>query len=151
MDAEVPKGSAETAEAAQTAVAAQTPGSGERGSAGLEEYPIWDRQALLGRVEGDEESAREIVEVFLEDIPQQIEGLRESIRGLDPGRMLRIVHTIKGAAGSLGAEALAHAARRLEESGHGGNPDSQAAALDRLEAEFHRLRAEMRAPQPRVE
>ena len=151
LDAEVPKGSAETAEAAQTVVAAQTPGSEERGSAGLEEYPIWDRQALVDRVDGDEESAREIVEVFLEDIPRQIEGLRESIRGLDPGRMLRIVHTIKGAAGSLGAEALAHAARRLEESGHGGNPDSQAAALDRLEAEFHRLRAEMRAPQPRVE
>ncbi|MFH1763886.1 MAG: response regulator, partial [Gemmatimonadota bacterium] len=105
---------------------------------------VWNLTAFLDRVQGDEEGAREVIGVFLTDMPRQIEGLRECVEEMDLVRMRRAAHTIRGAAGSVGAEALAFAAGALEEVGNGKAATALRPGFAQLEKEFHRVRETLR-------
>ena len=90
---------------------------------------VWDREAMLDLLMGDEDLARSILDGFLEDIPQRLEMLRE---GLDRGDLAEAglqAHTVKGAALSVGAEALRAAAFEVERAARAGDA---AEARDRL-------------------
>ena len=110
-----------------------------------QEGRVWDRKDLLDRVSGDEDGVREIVDVFLSDIPHQIESLREAIAVADLPRLRRGAHSVKAAAGNLGAEALAVAAARLEEIGALGRQEYLGAGLEHLETQFDRLKRKIEA------
>jgi HPt (histidine-containing phosphotransfer) domain-containing protein len=89
---------------------------------------------------GNEELARTILDVFLEDIPGQIQALREF---LDAGNVLgaeRQAHTLKGAAANVGGEALRAVAFEMEMAGHARDLVAAKAGMTGLEAQFDRLK-----------
>ncbi|MBM3779332.1 MAG: Hpt domain-containing protein [Acidimicrobiia bacterium] len=107
---------------------------------------IFDREEFLRRLGGDEELYREVLQVFLEDCPNQMDVIRTAMDTRDPMRIRSAAHALKGAAGSVSARALFEASGALERAGAGGDLDAcdqawqqvQAAAsvlLDRMRAE----------------
>lgn len=77
---------------------------------------VFDYTSFLQRLRGDEQLARTIAEVFIEDIPQQLSHLSERILSADYQNASQIAHTIRGAAINLSAEEFSLLASRLEQA-----------------------------------
>jgi HPt (histidine-containing phosphotransfer) domain-containing protein len=82
---------------------------------GQDEAPLWDRQAFLARLMGDEDLAAMVVETFLEDISRQVTTLEGFIAAGDKAGAERQLHTMKGACSNVGAGALAARISALED------------------------------------
>ena len=102
--------------------------------------PIFDRAALLQRVMGDKEIAADILEIFMADIPRQIEALRGFLEAGNAAESERHAHTIKGASANVGAEALQALASEMEKAGKAGDIESMKAHLDELSTTFQALK-----------
>jgi signal transduction histidine kinase/CheY-like chemotaxis protein/HPt (histidine-containing phosphotransfer) domain-containing protein len=96
--------------------------------------------ALLGRVGGDEELCREVLEVFVEDVPEQIEALRKALASEDLEQTARHGHTLKGASANVGAEALHQLSLEVEQAGKEANLSRATTACQAIEAEFERFK-----------
>ncbi len=104
-----------------------------------------DREALLERIGGDADLADELVAVFLEDVPNQIQALAEALERGDRDVTERTAHTIKGAAANLSAVPLSRAAAVLEAAAREGRGDLMP-LFEAVKVEFERLQASLAAP-----
>jgi two-component system sensor histidine kinase/response regulator len=100
---------------------------------------VLDRETALERVEGDVELFEELVQLFLEDLPERLSEIRVGLARQDGDQVRRAAHALKGAAANLSALAVAATARTLEEAGRGADFDAAARAYTTLEAEIDRL------------
>jgi PAS domain S-box-containing protein len=105
--------------------------------------PVFDRQALVARLLGDEDLAESIIAGFLKDIPQQIQVLKEHFDRSETGEAGGRAHTIKGAAANVGGMALSAAASKMEKAGNAGRMEEIAALIPELERQFDLLKASM--------
>ena len=105
--------------------------------------PDWDAQALTVRMMGDRESVATVINVFLEDMPSQIERVNADIRNGSVEAARRTAHAIKGAAGNVGGIAMRDVAARMESLLEDGQPETAKALLPDLETAFKRLRTVM--------
>ncbi len=93
--------------------------AGSKGGPASATGMVFDQAAFLDRVSGDKELAREVLQLFLEDFPRQIEVLREALARSEAELVRRQAHTIKGASGNIGALALQGIALRFEKAADG--------------------------------
>jgi HPt (histidine-containing phosphotransfer) domain-containing protein len=109
---------------------------------------IIDPQAienLRALTPGDnDEFLREIVGIFLEDTPQRIAELDQSLAGNDPLRFTRAAHSVKGSSSNLGAMALRAVAERLEQQSKQSGLVGLEPMLAELKSEFARAAAALR-------
>jgi PAS domain S-box-containing protein len=105
-----------------------------------EEEPTVNRAAALERVGGDVGLLGELAELFLRDCPQQLAEVRAAVVRGDVPAVRRLAHTLKGAAGTLGAAAAADAALRLETMARNNDLAEAPPACAVLEAALARLR-----------
>jgi CheY-like chemotaxis protein len=75
---------------------------------------VFDKDDLLQRLMGDNELASEILEGFIEDIPNKLAALKEAITNADASLIQCLAHTLKGASANVGALALREIAFQLE-------------------------------------
>ncbi|MFH0823866.1 MAG: response regulator [Pseudomonadota bacterium] len=101
---------------------------------------VWDKDAMFERVMGDQELAKSIVELFLDDAPQQIKGLREYLQNGDAVNAARRAHDIKGSSATIGGECLRQAALEVEKAVRSGDMGAAAALMPDLEGQFERLK-----------
>lgn len=94
-------------------------------------------RALSELLAGDQEALAELVDAFLEEAPKQLAELRAS----DAAVAGRAAHTLKSNALTFGAVELASLCRRLEEAARAGTLDGQRDTIDRVEAEWPRVRS----------
>jgi HPt (histidine-containing phosphotransfer) domain-containing protein len=93
---------------------------------------------------GDDDAfLREIVGIFLEDTPQRIAELDESLTEGDVTRYARAAHSIKGSSANLGAEALRAAAEKLEHHARTHGIAGATALQQQVREEFGRAKAEL--------
>jgi two-component system, sensor histidine kinase and response regulator len=78
---------------------------------------IWEVKEALARLDGDEALLRELVQVFLEDFPQQLVTLQLALETGDLERVERSAHSLKGELSCLGLTEAARKARDLERAG----------------------------------
>ena len=95
---------------------------------------VLDRERALERLDGDEELYREIIQVFLEDVPQQVEKLKTALKDDEAQAAGRQAHSLKSAAGNIGAEVVRELAYKMEHAGKKGELES----LNTLFAELER-------------
>jgi HPt (histidine-containing phosphotransfer) domain-containing protein len=108
-----------------------------------DEQPVWDKAGMLERLDGDRDLTKTIMEIFLDDTPQQIEALQQHLATCNgPGVGLQ-AHTIRGASATVGGEALRAVALATEKAGKAGDLDSVRAHMDDLQREFARLKEAM--------
>ncbi len=106
--------------------------------------PVFDKAGMLERMMDDEELVRAIIPGFLEDIPRQIQTLKDLLEAGDAPGVERQAHTIKGASANVGGEALREAAFEMEKAGKAGNLDTARAGMAKLDAQFNWLKEAMR-------
>ena len=103
------------------------------------EMMIFDREALMARLSDDEELVSEVVEVYLEDTPHQIETLRNAHAEGDADKIVRQGHTIKGASSNISALRMRQIALAIEQAGKSGELEKVPELLASLEAQFQVL------------
>lgn len=81
---------------------------------------VFDWAGLLYRLMGDEELAEEIVGDFLNQIPFNMDALRQSLDKKEGLMIKKEAHIIKGAAGNVGALVLQEIAGKIEQAGESG-------------------------------
>jgi two-component system sensor histidine kinase/response regulator len=114
------------------------------GGDGLEE-PL-DEVVLAGLRElGDAELLSELSTMFLDDASSRLAALREAVEEGDARAVERVAHTLKGAAGNMGAPRMAAICAELENVGASGDLERAAELLGRLEEEFGRVRPALEA------
>ncbi len=113
----------------------------------MADLPLIDQQAienLRALNPGDnDEFLREIVAIYLEDTPQRLAELDQSLAAGDVSKFTRAAHSIKGSSANLGASTVRAAAEKLEhQSGKQGLADV-AGLMAEVKAEFARAHAEL--------
>ena len=91
---------------------------------------------------GDESLVREVVSMFLEDAPRQMDELTRALQAGNATDSRRLAHSVKGAAGNVGAQVVQMAALRLEHAAETDDMKEALAVRDTLETallEFARL------------
>lgn len=86
----------------------------------------------------NDEFLREIAGIFLEDTPQRIAELTDSLQAGDAAKFTRAAHSIKGSSANLGALALRAAAEKLEHHARTHGLTEVNAMLAEVRAEFDR-------------
>jgi HPt (histidine-containing phosphotransfer) domain-containing protein len=100
---------------------------------------VFDLQAALDRVDGDEALFREIVQMFLTDAAGRMAEVQEAISGQDGPALERATHTLKGSVGNFGAQRVYAAAQALEKKGRSQDFTDIETAYSRLEDEMARF------------
>ena len=104
---------------------------------------IFDREAALRRMGGDDEFLAEVQHVFVSDCPRRLAAIGAAVASRDAQRLRAEGHDLKGAAGTLSALRLVEAARVLERVGKDGRLDDAEMAGRRVAAEIARFIAQV--------
>jgi two-component system sensor histidine kinase/response regulator len=104
------------------------------------ERPVFDHETALDRINGEEELLDEVIQLFLSDAPSRLAEIRASLEQGDPKRLEIAAHSLKGAAGYVGAERASAQALKLEELGQKGDLSPALDEYRQLEHEIEQLR-----------
>lgn len=101
--------------------------------------PVFDEAALLNRVLDDRDLARTVVRAFLGDIPDQLDALGDLVEAGDAVGGGARAHAIKGAAATVGGEAVCALALEMERAGRAGELEPLQVGLPALREAFKDL------------
>ena len=99
----------------------------------------YDLDTALARVDGDIQLLQEVAELFCEDAPSMLEGIRDSIMRDDAGSLERGAHALKGDVSNFGAKQAWECALQLEMLGRDGEMGQASSAFDQLDQEINGL------------
>jgi HPt (histidine-containing phosphotransfer) domain-containing protein len=99
-----------------------------------------DESALMTLVGGDRELARQLAELFLEDLEPRVTEITVAVSELDAKRLHAGAHALRGSAGSIKADIVAAAAGALETMGRTSKLHGVQQALDELNVALASLR-----------
>ncbi len=113
----------------------------------MPDVPVIDPQAIEGLRALDADNSGtflvEIIGIFLEDTPQRIAELEQSLAAGDVTKFARAAHSIKGSSSNLGAVALRGVAESLEQQTRKHGLVDVAGMLAALKIEFARAQTEL--------
>jgi signal transduction histidine kinase/CheY-like chemotaxis protein len=104
-----------------------------------------DMHAFVERIGGDEELARQMAALFVEDASRMLKDLCEAVAAGDSDGLKRAGHALKGAAGNFDARLTVELAATLERMGASGRLEGAADVCRTLEAESERLISALQA------
>lgn len=99
----------------------------------------WNPEQMLERLGGDEKLLEEVIEIFLEEVPNHLAGLRQALTRQDAESAERLAHSLQGELGYMGVVALLQAARELEEKGRTSDFQRALILLPPFEAAIYRM------------
>lgn len=105
-----------------------------------DEKAIFDKDALIERLGGNEEFLSELLSLFAQDTPLQLKELKQAIDDNDATRVTLHAHTIKGSSANIGAKALSNAALDIEMAGKNRDLNNARLLIGKLEYELDRLK-----------
>ncbi|HHN73889.1 MAG TPA: Hpt domain-containing protein [Acidobacteria bacterium] len=98
-----------------------------------------DLEDGLARAGDDREFYKELLEIFLDDVPGRMEQLRSAIAAGQADEVASVAHSIKGAAANLSALAIRDTALNIETQARNENLSDAPALAGTLEVEIGRL------------
>jgi CheY-like chemotaxis protein/HPt (histidine-containing phosphotransfer) domain-containing protein len=96
------------------------------------EPAAFDLECAMESTGGDESLLREILALFFNDCPKQLDLIESAIEADDAPSMRRAAHSVKGAASNFAATRVVAAAARLEAAGQAGSCSSAGGDLAAL-------------------
>jgi len=109
-----------------------------------ERVSVVDLPAAIERAGGDEELARELAGMLLEEAPRWLEELSAALDQGDIPLFTRTAHTLKGSADHWGAKRACQLARELEQRGRAGDIAHVDRPVADLGTEYEQLLDELR-------
>lgn len=106
---------------------------------------VWSPDLMINRLGGDEELARQLVTLFIEECPRMMVQVRESVAQGTPDLVRRAAHAFKGSVSNFTAEGPTVTAFALENMGREARLDDASALLTQLEREVDVLMTQLRA------
>jgi len=116
------------------------PGASERTDPGI---CIFDRDAFLTRLMGDENLVATIIRDFLDDMPKQLSAIKHSVEQDLVDKVRAQAHKIKGAAGSVSGLGVQETATAMEEASEAGDMEALICLMPELENRFAQLKNAM--------
>ncbi len=104
---------------------------------------VFDANSLMEKISGDKEFFEELVNLFIEDTPKQLESIKNAHEAKDIVNIQRIAHTVKGSSGNFGASRLQNAASLLEHAAKTGDFSKIKSLIGAVEVEFNILEREI--------
>jgi len=101
---------------------------------------------LVSQLLLDDASLRDLVQEFVEALPQRLEELRRAYEALDWDQLAVLAHRLKGAAGSYGYPDLSRLAAEMEEKFRLHQAEHFTQWLDRLNAIIGAAKAGLEEP-----
>jgi HPt (histidine-containing phosphotransfer) domain-containing protein len=101
---------------------------------------ILDEATLRARFSGEPELLREVVNLYLENCPNLVDGIQGAVERGDARGLEWAAHKLKGTVANFAARAAYDAALHLEVMGRRGHLEQAAEALERLESALAELR-----------
>lgn len=99
-----------------------------------------DWEEGLARAGDDVDFFKELLELFLDDVPQRMENLSASLTAGELEESAGVAHSIKGASANLSAKPIQQVAAQLEQAARQGHPAEELTALyGQLKEEIARL------------
>lgn len=105
---------------------------------------LWDRAGALKIMDGDEDLLVEMIGVFLEEMPEQINRLRNAQAQSDLAALADAAHAIKGLAGHFCADTAKECAASLEQTARKGIQADYPRMTETLASAVQQLMADMR-------
>ena len=93
---------------------------------------------------GEPDVLKEVLQLFLDDVPTRIGRLRAAWQAADTAEVHRTAHSLKGSSGNIGATQLHDICRLLDEQGRAGDLSQMQALVASLEVEYARVEAEIK-------
>jgi CheY-like chemotaxis protein/HPt (histidine-containing phosphotransfer) domain-containing protein len=106
---------------------------------------VFNSELLLRRMMGDEALARDVVSVFLGDLPGLLASLQERIGQKDLASIWKQAHRLKGSAGNVGGEMLQKAALEMEAAGKAGDIAAVDGCAVEVKLQAHRLQVALQS------
>ena len=107
--------------------------------------PVWDAGQVLKRLGGDEKLFYEVVQIFLEETPKNLDGLRQAISRGDAETIEKTAHSLKGELGYLGIPGVSQKVRELEKMGRRHDLQHAAGVFAAIETEISAVLNSMRS------
>jgi CheY-like chemotaxis protein len=107
---------------------------------GLDASVYYDRASALRRIGGDESLLWDLMGLFVEDCPKQLNRIREAQERGDHTALHSYAHTLKGTIGHFAAARALEAAGHLEEIAVGRDPVAIQECIAKLEVELDLLK-----------
>jgi PAS domain S-box-containing protein len=104
----------------------------------------YDKKAILDRIDGDMDLFRQLIALFLKEVPNQIKQIKLAIKENDPEKITLYAHTIKGSAYNIRAMELKQVAFDIEKAGKSSDIHLAASKIEALENTFDKLNDELR-------
>jgi len=105
--------------------------------------PVLDCAEALRRLNGDGQLLADLARLFLEDSPNQVTAIRNSIEQGDISGLARASHALKGSIGNFGARRAFEAASELEKTARQGDLAKCRLLCSALESEMEALEPEL--------
>ena len=103
------------------------------------ETQCWNPDLTLELLGGDGDLFVDMIHIFLDEAPKQIQVLRKSLDTKDASNVEHAAHRLKGDLGYLNARNAVEYARTLEDAGHNGDLTQAGATFAALEAELEAI------------
>lgn len=108
---------------------------------------VLNLREALSRIDDDRETLHAMIEVFLEQGPQDLAAIQEALKHRDAAAAARSAHRLKGSVLQFCADAAVEAAKAVETAGKSGDVEETDRLFRTLQTEmtrlFEALRAEM--------
>jgi HPt (histidine-containing phosphotransfer) domain-containing protein len=117
---------------------------GATGATAADDF-VWSPEQMIDRLGGDEELARQLVTLFLDECPRMMDEVRESVEQGTPDLVRRAAHAFKGSVSNFITGGPTATAFALETIGRDGRIAEARSVLARLEREVDSLLAQLRA------
>jgi ligand-binding sensor domain-containing protein/signal transduction histidine kinase/CheY-like chemotaxis protein/HPt (histidine-containing phosphotransfer) domain-containing protein len=131
--------------ALKSGISGTTSGSPAQPPAGGEAPVDWER--LMGVSDGDEDFARDLVQLFIESGDAALRDIAAALQRGDLATVGRVAHSLKGSSANIFAQPASAAAARLEEAARAGNTDKLSRLEEQLRLEANRATAFLRSRQ----
>lgn len=103
---------------------------------------VIDIKTLIERMEGDRELCEELVDIFIEDLPERVFSIKRALDENNNREVEEQAHSIKGAALNLCADEISHTAGRIEIAGRDNDLSLAKSLIGNIEAAFEKIKTE---------
>jgi HPt (histidine-containing phosphotransfer) domain-containing protein len=106
---------------------------------------VWSPDQMIARLGGDEDLARQLVTLFIDECPKMMAEVRDSVADGTPDLVRRAAHAFKGSVSNFITGGPTATALALETIGREGRVAEAPAVLAMLERQVEALMAQLRA------